>query len=106
MISDKLRSLLLFTGIPVPQQAWKSCICLLPTAAPGAGQGQECKAGAPEGWAASAAAKALLGSPHTRAKLWHFWALCPSTLITPFRENWREIGQNAAPALCNRHRTR
>lgn len=95
MIFDKLGSLLLFTDIPVPQQAWESCIGLLATAATGDGQpgramarrrSQEPqKAGQP-----LLLCKSPAGSLHTSAKLWQwgYRALCPSTpLLIPFREN-------------------
>lgn len=70
MISDKLRSLLLFTGIPVPQQAWKSwksCICLLTTAATRAGQPGRAMARrrSQQGWAASAVLQKPCWGPST-----------------------------------------
>lgn len=83
MISDKLRSLLLFTGIPVPSRPGKAAFACSPQQP--LGLGSPC-----------CPAETLLGSLHSSANLWHwcYRAFCPSTpLIIPSRENWRsEIG--------------
>lgn len=103
---------MLFAGISVPQQAWKSCIFLLPTAATGAGQPGRARSRRQEAQRAGQPllpCGALLGSPHTSAQLRQCccWALCPSApLLVPVRENLREeIGQSVAPHHCNRHNT-